>query len=97
MGDVFYKDAGGAKALLASPTRIYIDIPSGKMYYYEAGYNEVTTTFPVASATTAGIAKLYDTTGGNTDGSMTQKSITDALNKKAEVTYDAVRGLLIIS
>ena len=93
----FYKEASGATALLASPTRVYIDIPSGKMYYYEAGYREITVTFPVASATTAGIAKLYDTTGGNTDGSMTQKSITDALNKKAEVSYDAARGILIIS
>ena len=38
---------------------------------------------PTATDQVAGIAKLYTTTGQNTDGSMTQKSITDALALKA--------------
>lgn len=38
---------------------------------------------PTATDQVAGIAKLYNTTGQNTDGSMTQKSITDALALKA--------------
>lgn len=37
------------------------------------------TSVPAASASTPGIAKLYTTTGQNTDGSMTQKAITDII------------------
>lgn len=33
-----------------------------------------------ASASVAGIMKLYTSTGSNTDGTMTQKAITDALS-----------------
>ena len=32
--------------------------------------------------------KLYDTTGANTDGSMTQKSVTENLNKKVSASID---------
>ena len=39
-----------------------------------------------ASASTAGVAKLYSETGSNTDGSMTQASITTALADKANAT-----------
>lgn len=35
---------------------------------------------PDADATTKGIAKLYTSTGSNTDGSMTQQAITNAVN-----------------
>lgn len=41
---------------------------------------KIENTLPIANETTFGIAKLYTTTGQNTDGSMTQKSITDALS-----------------
>ena len=39
-----------------------------------------------ASASTAGVAKLYSETGSNTDGSMTQASITNALADKANAS-----------
>ena len=39
-----------------------------------------------ASASTAGVAKLYSETGSNTDGSMTQASITTALADKANAS-----------
>lgn len=42
---------------------------------------KIENTLPIANETTFGIAKLYTTTGQNTDGSMTQKSITDAINR----------------
>ena len=41
---------------------------------------------PIATDQEQGIAKLYTTTGNNTDGSMTQKSITNALDVKANNT-----------
>jgi len=42
---------------------------------------------PLASQTVAGISKIYNSTGINTDGSMTQQAITDALFFKADVSY----------
>ena len=41
-------------------------------------------TLDSATTATPGIAKLYDVTGENTDGAMTQKSVTDALAGKAD-------------
>lgn len=43
---------------------------------------------PIASDTVAGITKIYSTTGQNTDGTMTQKSITDSLATKQDVISD---------
>lgn len=42
-------------------------------------------TVPNASTTTRGIAKLYTSTGSNTDGSMDQNSITTELSEKFEL------------
>lgn len=47
---------------------------------------KIENTLPIANETTFGIAKLYNTTGQNTDGSMTQKSITDILDSKLTTT-----------
>lgn len=40
-----------------------------------------------ASATVAGVAKLYTATGTSTDGAMTQKAVTDALSGKAASSH----------
>lgn len=40
---------------------------------------EQDTTYSTGTSTTAGITKLYTGTGTNTDGTMTQKAITDAI------------------
>lgn len=67
---------------------------------------QVEDVLPIASPIEQGIAKLYNTTGQNTDGSMTQKSITDALNEKQNeltagtnitIEEDAQTGNLVIS
>jgi hypothetical protein len=67
---------------------------------------QVEDVLPIASPTEQGIAKLYNTTGQNTDGSMTQKSITDALNEKQNeltagtnitIEEDTQTGNLVIS
>jgi hypothetical protein len=41
--------------------------------------------------------KLYSTTGQNTDGTMTQKAITDELDEKVEVTLNIEEELIIFS
>lgn len=52
------------------------------------GEYKVEDTLPDATDQVKGIAKLYNTTGSNTDGSMTQKSITDALDSKLDKTSE---------
>lgn len=48
---------------------------------------DTNTTYSTGNATTAGITKLYTATGTGTDGTMTQKAITDALNGKASSSH----------
>ena len=45
-----------------------------------------------ASATDAGIAKLYTSTGNNTDGAVTQKVTTDQLALKANLASPTFTG-----
>lgn len=51
----------------------------------------------VASEAQAGLVKLYNTKGNNTDGTMTQKVITDELNEKVEVDVDLNEEIVIFS
>ena len=67
------------------------------MYIYNEEQYTIINTVPYASSTDAGILKLYDTTGSNTDGTMTQKSITDQLNTKVSVTVEEENELAIFS
>ena len=48
-------------------------------------YDIQDTTYAQATAELLGLVKLYGTTGQNTDGTMTQKAITDELNKKVSL------------
>lgn len=59
------------------------DVPSNAVF--------TDTTYKQASETVAGIAKMYSGTGTGTDGSMTQKAVTDAIQKAAfgDITIDA--------
>ena len=58
------------------------DVPSNAVF--------TDTTYQQASETVAGIAKMYSGTGTGTDGSMTQKAVTDAIQKAAfgDITID---------
>lgn len=49
--------------------------------------DENTVSYGTGNATTLGLTKLYTGTGTNTDGSMTQKVITTALNGKANSSH----------
>lgn len=48
-------------------------------------YDIQDTTYAQATAELLGLVRLYGTTGQNTDGTMTQKAITDELNKKVSL------------
>ena len=70
--------------------KIYIDLNNNNIYYYD-GENFVLIgigNIPTASADTAGVVKMYNVTGSNEDGTMTQKSITEELEKKVEVSVN---------
>lgn len=58
-------------------------------------YDIPDTTYAQATAELLGLVKLYGTTGQNTDGTMTQKAITDELNKK--VSLNISNNTLIFS
>ena len=71
--------------------KIYIDLNNKNNIYYYDGENFVLIgigNLPTASADTAGVVKMYNVTGSNEDGTMRQKSITEELEKKVEVSVN---------
>lgn len=91
----FYSDAKLTQVIPASVNKIYINVANGSLYMYDGSqYQAITETIAAATASTAGVMKLYETLGQNTDGTMTQKAITDELNEKVEIAADAANELL---
>lgn len=94
--NIFYKDKNKTQTYNTLINKIYIDIPSNSIYYYDGEfYQKVSGGLPTATATTAGIMKLYTTLGQNEDGTMTQKAITDELNEKVEIALNIDEEILI--
>lgn len=86
-GKVFIND----KEITPNGNKIYIDANNTNDLYYYNGVEFVLIgpgSLPNASAGTAGIMKLYSTTGENVDGTMTQKAITDELNTKVSASVN---------
>lgn len=86
-GKAFVND----KEIAPSGNKIYIDANNTNDLYYYNGVEFVligSGSLPAASAETAGIMKLYSTTGENVDGTMTQKAITDELNTKVSASVN---------
>ena len=80
-----------ANILDKNVNKIYIDLNNKNNIYYYDGENFVLIgigNLPTASADTAGVVKMYNVTGSNEDGTMTQKSITEELEKKVEVSVN---------
>lgn len=94
----FYTDSIHSEELISSNESIYIDANTSVIYTYNGEkYVSVNDTLPTASASQSGILKLYSTTGQNVDGTMTQKAISDELNKKIEASVNGEDELLIFS
>lgn len=98
--NVFYKDSAHTEPLLELPNKIYIDVSTNIIYYYNnVGYVAIAggtiSSLPTATAQQAGVMKLYNETGYNSDGTMTQAAITKELNEKVEVEFDHEKELLI--
>jgi len=78
--------------------KIYIDDAVRKIYFYDGSeYKNIQTTFTTATDIEPGLVKLYGTMGQNTDGTMTQKAITDELNVRYKASIDSDDELLIFS
>lgn len=95
--DKFYSDNNHENLITGSNLKIYVDISTSRLYIYNEEQYTIINTVPYASSTDAGILKLYDTTGSNTDGTMTQKAITDQLNTKVSITVEEENELAIFS
>lgn len=94
--DVFYSDVGYQNTLTGSGSKLYVNLLNNKIYSFDGTkYDALEAPVPTASAEVPGTMRLYNTTGQNTDGTMTQKAITDELNEKFEMSVDDDDELII--
>lgn len=94
---IFYRDITKATPAVGMVNKIYIDKPTRNIYYFNGeAYVPVGGSIVSASSEQPGIMKLYNTTGQNIDGTMTQKSITDELSLRIKMDVDASDELLIL-
>ena len=85
----FYRDSQHTKEIATNTNMLYVDLATAKLCIYDGSeYFVVTPDVPVATEESAGIMKLYKGLGQNEDGTMTQKSIKDELDKKVGATID---------
>lgn len=97
---MFYADSLHTQPIEGSTVKIYIDLINSGLYYFDGvNYQSVRAEglIPTASSTTPGIMKLYGSIGDNTDGTMTQKAITDELDDKVEISLNLDEETLIFS
>lgn len=94
----FYQDAIHSVLMNGMINKIYIDDSTRKLYFFDGTqYIVINDDIVTATAQTPGIVKLYGTTGQNTDGTMTQKAITDELDLRYKAEIDSNNELLIFS
>lgn len=93
----WYKDQEHTEEVQLNENKIYID--RGILYYFDGKSLQQISSgeLPTASAEIAGVMKLYSTIGANTDGTMTQKAITDELSEKFEMDVDMENETIIFA
>lgn len=96
---IFYRDITKNTISTAMINKIYIDKIHNNIYYWD-GENYITITSNTIASTASsdmpGIMKLYSTTGQNTDGTMTQKSITNELDARYKTFVDTEDKELLV-
>lgn len=94
----FYQDAMHTIPMARMMNKIYIDDSVRKVYYFD-GTNYICIQDHLVNATSdiPGIVKLYNETGYNIDGTMTQKAITDELDLRYKADIDSDNELLVFS
>lgn len=76
----FYTTSSFTTKIEGQTNKVYIDISTGKIYFYNNSFVQCEGHLPGATATRPGVLKLYNTYGSNTDGVVTQKFFTEALD-----------------
>lgn len=97
LNDKFYTDSTYITELEKDIHKFYIDKNSDIVYHYDGTkFVSVNDTIPTASDLIAGISKLYQDGGLNTDGSMSQKAVTDGVQSiHLDVDKDDVECLVL--
>lgn len=95
LNNKFYTDSTYTTELEKSQKHIYIDKNAKSSVYISDGDNYYCLT-PEATENIAGIMKLYETSGNNIDGTMTQKAITDGVNSIKFVLDDEDKECLTL-
>ena len=94
----FYYDANFERKITAAENKLYIDSSRNTIFHYDNNtYTPITGSFSDATSVTAGVVKLYNTTGENTDGTMTQKAITEELNARYKISANYEEEALILT
>ena len=97
----FYKDKNHTKLLSGAIQKIYIDLAERTIYFYNGeryiSASGNATQIEPATEEKAGITKLYQTIGNNSDGAMSQKAIADELDNKVEISLNVSEELLIFT
>lgn len=95
----FYKEYNYQTQIQGAIQKIYIDLPSRTIHFYD-GETFISTrgeSCKPATEEAPGIVKLYQTIGNNTDGTMTQKAISKELEEKVEIALNMSEELIIFS
>ena len=97
----FYKDNLFTKPISGAVHKLYIDLRTNKIYFYD---NDTflaptmgITVDDIATPDRAGVVKLYDELGEAEDGTLSQKALTEELEGKVEVTLNKSEELLIFT
>lgn len=83
--DVFWKESAHVNRLPNRLDRLYFDEETQMTYVYASSPERYVRLAPIATSSIAGIMKLYAGLGDATDGTITQKGISDELRKKVEI------------
>jgi hypothetical protein len=94
----FYQDEDHRIKYVPYEYKIYVDITSSTIFIYNGeNYISAIANVPFASDTLPGILKLYQNTGTNTDGSISQKIVTDELNQRFKINANVAEETIIFS
>ena len=95
----FYYDVEYAEQIPAIGWAIYLDLITYQLFCYNGDefvqVSGVSANIELATEETAGIVKMYNSVGENTDGTMTQFAITKELDEKVELVLDEDNEMVI--
>lgn len=95
----FYYDYELTQIIPKRLSCLYLDINSNQAYIYNGDnfiqISGVSANVELATEETAGIVKMYNSVGENTDGTMTQFAITKELDEKVELVLDEDNEMVI--